>query len=58
MAGRPKKKASERRDSDIRIRVNEEERARFIRAATAKGLDFSAWARTTLLAAAPPEKSK
>jgi hypothetical protein len=40
---------------DVRIRVTEEERQRFFKEATAKGLDFSAWARSTLLAACPPE---
>jgi len=51
MAGRPKKDREARRDTDVRIRVTDDERERFRKAAEAKGLDFSAWARMVLLEA-------
>jgi hypothetical protein len=51
MAGRPKKDKTARRATDVRIRVTDEERERFRKAAEAKGLDFSAWARMLLLEA-------
>jgi hypothetical protein len=51
MAGRPKKDRGARRATDVRIRVTGDERERFRKAAEAKGLDFSAWARMVLLEA-------
>jgi hypothetical protein len=51
MAGRPKKADAERRDSVLRIRLTDAERRVVDRAARGKGLDVSAWARMTMLAA-------
>lgn len=57
--GRPKKAEADNRDSDVRIRVSSVEKARIMAAAAKKGLDFSAWARMTLLENAPPvEKTR
>jgi uncharacterized protein (DUF1778 family) len=49
MRGRPKKPAGETRKRLFQIRVTEEERAVVEQAAVAKGLDASAWARSTLM---------
>jgi uncharacterized protein (DUF1778 family) len=52
MAGRPKKDGAERRNGVLQIRLTDSERRTFDKAAKAKGLDLSAWARMVLLEAA------
>ncbi|HSZ58121.1 MAG TPA: hypothetical protein VK797_20830 [Tepidisphaeraceae bacterium] len=52
MAGRPKKDTGERREKVLRIRITESERKVLDKAAKAKALDVSAWARMVLLAEA------
>src|SRR5262249_20076011 len=52
MAGRPKKAAGEARDTVLRIRLTTAERQALDRAARAKGLETSRWARSELLALA------
>jgi predicted DNA binding CopG/RHH family protein len=49
--GRPAKKDAERRDKPLRIRLASQERKAIDKAATAKGLDTSTWARMVLLEA-------
>lgn len=51
MAGRPKTDEGSRRDFEVRVRVTEEERERFHKAATTEGLDLSAWARRLMMKA-------
>ena len=51
-AGRPKKSDSERRDTDVRIRMTPNERKVIEAAAKALGFETSTWARAVLLRAA------
>ena len=41
-----RKKATERKDALVRVRVTEEQKALFIAAATKAGLDISSWLRS------------
>lgn len=50
--GRPPKSNNERRDSDLRIRLNKRERKAISAAAKIAGLGASTWARAVLLVAA------
>ncbi|MDB5320029.1 MAG: hypothetical protein JWN40_1660 [Phycisphaerales bacterium] len=50
MTGRPTKIDNERRDNVLRIRLTAGERREVDKAAKAKSLDTSAWARMILLA--------
>jgi uncharacterized protein (DUF1778 family) len=50
--GRPVKKDTERRDKPLRIRLAAAERKAIDKAANAKGLETSTWARMVLLSAA------
>ena len=52
MRGRPKKPPGESRKTFFQIRMTEEERDTLKRAAEARSLDASAWARSELLALA------
>ena len=52
MKGRPKKPEGEARRGVLRIRLTDEERALLDRAARAKVLETSTWARAELLALA------
>ena len=52
MRGRPKKAPGEARKILFQIRLTAEERELIERAATAKSLDASAWARSELIALA------
>ncbi len=52
MRGRPKKPEGESRGNVLRIRLTEEERAALDKAAEAKTLDTSTWARSELLSLA------
>ena len=60
MRGRPKKPPGEARKILFQIRMTAEERELVERAAVAKSLDASAWARSELIALArkitPPDK--
>jgi len=55
MAGRPKKKASERREDTLRIRLTAEEREKLDKASALKALDTSTWARMVLVERAKKE---
>ena len=52
MTGRPKKSPGDRKDSELRIRVTEEQRHILDEAARMRELDTSTWARAELLALA------
>jgi hypothetical protein len=49
MMGRPKKPDSERKDSELRIRMTDEERKALDKAAQNAGQETSTWARDLLL---------
>ena len=49
MMGRPKKSDSERKDSELRIRLTAEDRLALDKAAQGAGQETSTWARDLLL---------
>jgi hypothetical protein len=57
MAGRPVKRDADRRANTLRIRLTDAERKALDKAAKAKALDTSAWARMELLALTKPDGS-
>lgn len=50
--GRPPKADKDRRDSDLRVRMSDQERAAVKAAAASAGMEASTWARVVLIDAA------